>query len=56
MNAIDALSWCRVHHGTIRFETDGTVSVVAYGTARRAHTICDAMTDLRNAVAARGVL
>lgn len=54
-NAIDALSWCRVHHGTIRFEVDGTVSIEAYGTAKRASTLSAAMTALHDVMAGRGI-
>lgn len=56
MNAIDALSWCREHRGTIRFEADGSVSVEAHGTAVRATVVGDATTALRAALVARGVL
>lgn len=49
MNAIDALAWLRRHTGEIRFHTDQTVTVVAYGVAKRALTIGDAMTAVLRA-------
>jgi hypothetical protein len=54
MNAIDALSWCRDHAGTIRFHADGTVTVEAYGRAKRAVTVGDAMTALRACIRTGG--
>lgn len=48
MNAVDALAWCRRHNATIRFETDGTVTVEAFGRARRAFTLGDALTALND--------
>ena len=48
MNAIDALKWLARHHGMVRWETDGTVTAIAYGLARRALTLGDAMTALAN--------
>lgn len=50
MNAIDAIAWCRRHNGTIRFESDGTVTVIAYGVAKRAESLGYAMTAMRRAV------
>jgi len=55
MNAIDALTWCRDNSGVIRFHVDKTVSVEAYGQAKRAATVGDAMTALRSALARRGI-
>lgn len=46
INAVDALAWCRRHNGTIRFEIDGTVSVIAAGIAKRGQTLGDAISAL----------
>lgn len=50
MNAIDALKWCRRHNGTIRFEVDGTVTLIAYGVAKRGESLGYAMTAMQHAI------
>ena len=52
MNAIDALQWCRDNNGIIRFHADRTCTVEGLGMAKRAVTVGDAMTALRDALAA----